>query len=358
LASLHELEDVVELRETNSLEGNLDETTAVEIDGLGGIGTVTDIRSLDLDHANDSVEDGSRELSTGGETDADNSTLGSDVLGSLLEGLLGGSDEESSMGAETIRGGGLDISDNVLGLGEVDEGLSTEGQAKLLLLLTTVDSNGVDTHSLSILNSNGSETTTGTDDGKWLAGLDTGFLDTLVDSDTGAENGRDGLKVTLLRNTSNVNGLGDGILLERTVDGIAREESLGTERLVGVLAVRAAQARTVEPLDTDLLADLDILDKLAASDNNTGTLVATNKGQLGVKGPVTLPGVEIGVADTGELDVDQDLIGTRLLNGNLLVLDGYRKWDVSMKLKTDISAVERIVGWLWNRWSLAESLKL
>jgi hypothetical protein len=122
-----------------------------------------------------------------------------------------------------------------------------------------------------------------------------------------------------------VNGLGDGILLERTVDGIAREESLGTERLVGVLAVRAAQARTVEPLDTDLLADLDILDKLAASDNNTGTLVATNKGQLGVKGPVTLPGVEIGVADTGELDVDQDLIGTRLLNGNLLVLDGYRK---------------------------------
>jgi hypothetical protein len=122
-----------------------------------------------------------------------------------------------------------------------------------------------------------------------------------------------------------VNGLGDGILLERTVDGVTGEESLSTERLVGVLAVRAAQARTVQPLDTDLLADLDILDKLAASDNNTGTLVATNKRQLGVEGPVTLPGVEIGVADTGELDVDEDLIGTRLLNRDLLVLDGYRK---------------------------------
>jgi len=122
-----------------------------------------------------------------------------------------------------------------------------------------------------------------------------------------------------------VNGLGDGILLERTVDGVTGEESLSTERLIGVLAVRAAQARTVQPLDTDLLADLDILDKLAASDNNTGTLVATNKRQLGVEGPVTLPGVEIGVADTGELDVDEDLIGTRLLNRNLLVLDGYRK---------------------------------
>ena len=95
--------------------------------------------------------------------------------------------------------------------------------------------------------------------------------------------------------------------MERTVDGVTGEESLSTERLVGVLAVRAAQARTVEPLDADLLADLDILDKLAASDNNTGTLVATNKRQLGVEGPVTLPGVEIGVADTGELDVDEDV---------------------------------------------------
>jgi hypothetical protein len=31
------------------------------------------------------------------------------------------------------------------------------------------------------------------------------------------------------------------------------------------------------------------------------------------------------VADTGELDVDEDLIGARLLNRNLLVLDGCEK---------------------------------
>jgi len=322
LASLHELKDVVELRETDSLKGNLDEATAEKVDGLSSIGTVTDVRSLDLDHANDSVKYGSRELSTSRETNADDGTLGSDVLGSLLEGLLGSSDEKSSVRAETIRGSSLDIGNNVLGLGKVDEGLSTERQAQLLLLLATINGNGVDAHSLSVLNSNGTETTTSTDNSKRLAGPDTGLLDTLVDSDTGAENGRDGLEVTLLGDASNVDSLSDSVLLERAIDGVTGKKSLSTERLVGVLAVRAAQARTIEPLDTNLLANLDILDKLAAGDDNTGTLVATNKGQLGVEGPVALPGVEISVADTGELDVDENLIGTRLLNGNLLVLDG------------------------------------
>jgi hypothetical protein len=122
-----------------------------------------------------------------------------------------------------------------------------------------------------------------------------------------------------------VNSLGNGVLLERAVDCVTGEKSLGAERLVGVLAVGAAQARAVEPLDTDLLADLDILDKLAASDNDTSTLVATNKRQLGVEGPITLPGVEISVADTGELDVDEDLVSGGLLDGNLLVLDGCEK---------------------------------
>jgi len=352
LASLHELEDLVELRETNSLEGNLDETTAEEVDGLSSIGTVTDIRSLDLNHANDSVEDGGRELSTSGETDADDGTLGSDVLGSLLEGLLGSSDEESSVRAKAIVGSSLDISDDVLSLCEVDEGLGTERHAHLLLLLTTINGNGMDTHSLGVLNSDGTETTTSTDDSKRLAGLDTGLLDTLVDGDTGAENGGDGLKVTLLRDASNVDSLGDGVLLERSIDGVTGEKSLSAERLIGVLAVRAAQARTVEPLDTDLLANLDILDKLAAGNDNTGTLVATDKGQLGVEGPVTLPGVEVSVADTGELDVDENLIGARLLDGNLLVLDGTGGLleDLSPLLGRNLGSghFDCWVGWLFG----------
>jgi hypothetical protein len=322
LASLHELVDLVELRETDSLEGDLDETAAEEVNGLSGISTVADVRSLDGDHANNCVEDGSRELSIGRETNADDSTARADVLGSLLEGLLVGSDEESSVRSETIGGGSLDISDKVLGCGKVDISSSSELLGELSLLLTTIDGNGVDTHGLAVLDSDGTETTTSTDDGNGLTGLDTGLLKTLVDGDTGAENGGDGLKVALLGDASDVGSLGNGVLLERAIDGVSGEESLGAKRLIRGLAERAAQARTVEPLDTDVVAKLDILDELTASDNNTGTLVATDKGQLGVKGPVTHDSVEIGVADTGVLDVDKNLIGTGLLDGNLLVDNG------------------------------------
>lgn len=46
-----------------------------------------------------------------------------------------------------------------------------------------------------------------------------------------------------------------------------------------------------------MVADLDVLDERTDCNNDTGTLVSSNKGELGVKGPVTLPGVEIGVAN-------------------------------------------------------------
>jgi hypothetical protein len=40
------------------------------------------------------------------------------------------------------------------------------------------------------------------------------------------------------------------------------------------------------------------------------------------QGPVTVDGVEIGMTNTGELDVDENLIWAGLLYWNLLVLDG------------------------------------
>jgi len=322
LASDHEVVDRLELGETDSLDGDSDESLAEELNSLSRVGTVTDVRALDVDHADDGIEDRGDEVGVGGETNADDGTARADVLGSLLEGLLADSDEDDSGGTETIGGGSLDIGDKVGGLGEVNEGLSSELQGEVALLITTIDGNGVETHGLGVLDGNGAETTTGTDDGNVLARAGTRLLKTLVDGDTGAENGGDGLKIALLGNASDVGSLGDGVLLERTVDGVSGEESLSAKRLIGGLAVRAAQARTVEPLNTDVVAKLDILDEITASDNNTGTLVATDKGQLGVKGPVTHDSVEIGVADTRVLDVDEDLIGTGLLDGNLLVDNG------------------------------------
>ena len=71
-----------------------------------------------------------------------------------------------------------------------------------------------------------------------------------------------------------------------------------------------------------MVANIDLADEFTTSDDDTSTIVATNKRKLGWEGPVTVQCVEICVADTGVLDVDENLIRTRLGNGNLLVLKG------------------------------------
>lgn len=88
------------------------------------------------------------------------------------------------MGTETIFGSSLDILDNVLALAEVDECVRAQVLAHLLLVVTSIDSDGADTHGLAVLLSEGTETTTSTDDGYCLTRASTRFLDALVDGDT------------------------------------------------------------------------------------------------------------------------------------------------------------------------------
>lgn len=319
LALVHELVHLLKLAEANGLEGDPDQATAEEVDGLCGIGAVAHVAATDVDHAHDSVEDGGGDVGVGGETDADDDTTGSDVLRSLLEGLLLDGDKEGGGGAETVGGSSLDISDKVAGAQEVDVSRGTKTLGELALLGATVDGDGMKTHGLGVLDSKRAETTTSTDDGNGVTRPGTGLLKALVDRDTGAQNGGHLLEVALLGNASDVGSLGNGILLEGTVDGVTGQESVGAEGLIGALAVGAGQARAVDPLDTDVVAELDILHEVATANDNTSTLVATDKGHLGLERPVTHHGVEIGVADTGELDVHQHLIGTGLLDGDLLV---------------------------------------
>lgn len=66
---------------------------------------------------------------------------------------------------------------------------------------------------------------------------------------------------------------------------------------------------------------LDILDEVTLGNNNAGTFVATNQWKLGWEWPVAVDGVQISVAHTGVLDVDEDLIWAGLLDIDLLVLN-------------------------------------
>lgn len=182
----------------------------------------------------------------------------------------------------------------------------------------------MDAHGLGILDGDAAEAAASTNNGDCLARPHERLLDALVDGDAGTENRRNGLEVGALGDARNVGGLGNGVLLERAVDGVARQQGLFAERLVAVLAVGAAEARAVEPLDAGEVAQLNVGDEAAAGNDDAGAFVAADEGQrFRVERPVAHHGVEVGVADARVLDVDEDFIGAGLLDGDSLVGGGW-----------------------------------
>jgi hypothetical protein len=338
----HHVEYFLQLRKTDSLEGGVDEAAGKEVEGLLGVLSVADVGALDGDHADDALKDGGRDAGAGGETDADDAAAGADVVGGLLEGLLGDCEQDGGVGAQAVRGGGLDIGDEVLGGKEVDVGGGAQLPGRLALLLAAVDGDGVDAHGLAVLQGHVAQATAGTGDGDPLPGADAGLLDALVDGYTRAQDGGDSLEAYALGDAGHVGGLGDGVLLEGTVDGVARELGLGAEGLVGGHTEGARQAGAVEPLDADLVALVDVLDELTPGDDNACALVATDQGHLDGQGPVALHGVQVCVAHTRELDIDEDLIGTGFGDRDLLVLESC-EWRVSLDLFG--VAGEELVDW-------------
>jgi hypothetical protein len=86
------------------------------------------------------------------------------------------------------------------------------------------------------LTSERTKTTSCTDNGSELARLDTRLFQTLVNSNTGAENRGNSSEVTLLGNAGNVGSFGDAVLLEGAIDSISREKWFRAEGLVCLLA--------------------------------------------------------------------------------------------------------------------------
>jgi hypothetical protein len=234
--------------------------------------------TLDSDHLDDRLENGSLEVSTGWETNADDGTAWSNVFGGLLEWLLVDGNEDDCMRTETIGCGLLYISDEVLGCCKVDKVLGTKLLGDhLLLLITSVDTDDTAAHCLGVLTSNRTETTTSTDNSDPLARLDFRLLQALVDGDTGAKDRCNGGEVAFLRDAGNVSSLSNAVLLEGTIDCVPGKKSLCAERLVGLLTEVTGKTGSVDPLDTSIVANLNVLDKLTASNDNTGTLVTTDK---------------------------------------------------------------------------------
>lgn len=58
--------------------------------------------------------------------------------------------------------------------------------------------------------------------------------------------------------------------------------------------------------------------------------MAANEGDLGSNWPVAIHSVEIGVTDARVFDIDENFVGARLSNGNLLVDAGYDERNISL----------------------------
>ena len=116
----------------------------------------------------------------------------------------------------------LHLLDHVLASGEVDECVGTQLlQAHLLLLVAGVDGDDVQAHGFGVLLGEGSETATSTDDGDGLTRLSVRFFQTLVDCDTGAEDGCYCVERNVFVEAGNVSCFGNAVLLEGAVNGVA-----------------------------------------------------------------------------------------------------------------------------------------
>lgn len=215
-----------------------------------------------------------------------------------------------------------DLGDEVGGFCKINEDLGTEVLSELGLSSAGIDPKDAEAHQTAVLNAETAKTTTGTGDGEPLARFDTRLLDGLVDGDAGTEDWSDVGKVSTSGNGCGMYGLCDGVLLEGAIDGVSREKGRGTVGFEAVVAVFTGQTGTVEPLDSSVVAQIKVGYLIALCDYDTGTFVAADERQFCVERPVSFPGVEISVADAGELDIDEDLIGAGGRDGNILVDKG------------------------------------
>lgn len=95
-----------------------------------------------------------------------------------------------------------------------------------------------------------------------------------------------------------------------------------TEGFVGLLAELTSQAGSVQPFDTSVVSNFKLIDEFTRGDDHASSFMSAHERKLQIEGPVTLHGVQVGVANSGIPDLDQNLVRARLCNGDLLVNKG------------------------------------
>ena len=132
-------------------------------------------------------------------------------------------------------------------------------------------------------------------------------LDRLVGGDARAGQGRGVERVDAVRHADDEVRRCLDELGEAAVDRVAGVPLLGAERLPAGDAVIAAAAGIAEPGHGDAVAERDLRDAGAELLDDADALVAGYEGRRRLDRPVAVRRVDVGVAETGRLDPDEDL---------------------------------------------------
>lgn len=94
----------------------------------------------------------------------------------------------------------------------------------------------------------------------------------------------------------------NSVLLERSVHRVARSLRVTASCLLAFAADLTVQARVGEPLDTNGISNLECRRGVVGDgDDATSSLVSSDEGELGRSRPISLEGVQVGVADSSVL---------------------------------------------------------
>ena len=108
-------------------------------------------------------------------------------------------------------------------------------------------------------------------------------------------------RVRVVRYACGIGGVDQHVTSEAAVDAVAAVALAFTQRFPPGAAVLAAAARRPQPGVADFVTDLEVLDAVTERDNGAITFMSGDERRLRLHGPITVRGMQIGVAHAGGL---------------------------------------------------------
>lgn len=176
---------------------------------------------------------------------------------------------------------------------------------KLQLVVINIGGNDMHAHGLGILHGHMTKPANARYDHPF-AGPHFGFLETLVDGDTGAEHGCSGTEFQIVGKSANEFRIGKPVFRKAAIDGITRVLLTWAKSFPAGTARNAASAGGVKPRRAGAVAFLDAGHASADLGDVADAFMAGDEWWIGFDRPIARCGVQVRVANAGRLVIDEN----------------------------------------------------